>query len=451
MTLGGPVSAGRIDVLAGGDFTSGDIASNDMLARTGGTAFLNGQWVNGKTSLWSNDITIGAGGGISGNEIVLVSTNATQTMVGGGLSGAGYLLDGTEFGRLSTPSLAIIGTTGASAAIDMLIGDLSLGGSEGTKQYSFMVADPALQNAGGRMRVVGNVIGANFTSGNTVNFKAGLVEVDAANATIALGGVGTPLGGVLNFDTPNLHVAEVALLDKLAADPNFANRDLELQTAPATARPDGVVRAKEINVILGSGASLTSAAVTTATTVPYTVFVQNTGTLDLRAGFLAASANIVAPGGMAPGSIDLVVNGQLTAEGGNLTGDKVRDALIGQGDSQKYTPLSSINGCPVSGGVCVNIVPPPPIPHYDPAPPLASEFVLISAPTADDLPFGNEESIEDNKEGGGDDSASSPIVPPQPLFDTRPMETDDETDEPISGGGNPALIGAGVNPPAGAN
>ncbi|MEO5808687.1 MAG: hypothetical protein ABIR51_01175, partial [Sphingomicrobium sp.] len=314
VTLGGPVSAGRIDVLAGGDFTSGDIASNDMLARTGGTAFLNGQWTNGKTSLWSNDIAIGSGGGISGNEIVLVSTNATQTMVGGGLSGTGYLLDGAEFGRLSAPSLAIIGTTNASAAIDMLIGDLSLSGSEGTKQYSFIVANPDLQSIGGRMRVVGNVIGANFSSGNAVNFEAGLVEVDAANATIALGGVGTPLGGVLNFDTPNLHVAEASLLDKLAADPNFANRDLELQTALATARPDGVVRANEIYVILGTGATLTTAAVPATATAPYTVFVQNTGTLDLRAGFLASIADIVAPEGMAPGSIDLVVNGQLTAE-----------------------------------------------------------------------------------------------------------------------------------------
>ncbi|MEO5809687.1 MAG: hypothetical protein ABIR51_06480, partial [Sphingomicrobium sp.] len=53
--------------------------------------------------------------------------------------------------------------------------------------------------------------------------------------------------------------------------------------------------------------------------------------------------------------------------------------------------------------------------------------------------------IADDKESGGNESASSPIVPPQPLFDTRPMETDDETDEPISGGGNSALIGTGVN------
>ncbi len=446
VTLGGPVAAGRIDILAGTNFTSGDIASNDMLARAGGTAFLNGQWTNGKTSLWSNDIVIGAGGGISGDEIVLISTNATQTMVGGGLSGTGYLLDGTEFGRLSAPSLTVVGFSDATAAIDMLIGDLSLTGSEGAKQYAFVVMDPDLQNVGGRMRVVGDVIGTNFSSLNSLEFAAGLVEVDAVNATIALNGAGSQLGGVLDFVTANLHVAEASILDKLAADPNYANRDFELQTAPSVARPDGVVRANEIHVILGAGATISSAAVTTAATVPYTVFVQNTGTPNERAGFLASIADIITPEGMAPGSIDMVVNGQLVAEGGNLTGDKVRDALIGEGDSPNYTANSTINGCPVSGGACANVAPPPPPPTYDPGPPLASEFVLISAPTAEDLPFGNEETIEDNEEDGGADSATSPIVPPQPLFDTRPMDSDDETDEPISGGGNPALIGAGVNP-----
>ena len=444
VTITGPVSSHRIDVLAGGNFTSGDIASDDMLARVGGTAILNGQWTNGKTSLHSNDIAIGAEGGISGDEIVLISTNATQTMVGGGLSGTGYLLDGAEFGRLSAPSLTIIGTPDASAAIDMLIGNLGLSGSEGAKQYTFV---------SGRMRVVGNVIGTNFSSVNTVNFEAGIVEVDAVNATIALGGVGTPLGGVLQFTTPNLHVAETSILDKLAVDPEFADRDLALQTAPTTARPDGVIRANEIDVILDGGALNPSATTLAATAAasPYTIFIQNTGTLSSRAGFFAAVTDIVPPEGMAPGSINMVINGQLTGGTAPLTGADVRDAMIPAGSAPNYTSNSSINGCPVSGGACVNIVPPPPPPHYDPAPPLASEFVLISAPTADDLPFGNEETIEDNKEDGGDNSATSPIVPPQPLFDTRPMETENETDEPISGGGNPALIGAGVNPPAGAN
>ena len=67
-------------------------------------------------------------------------------------------------------------------------------------------------------------------------------------------------------------------------------------------------------------------------------------------------------------------------------------------------------------------------------------------PTGEDLPFGNEEAIEDNEEDGGEDSASSPIQPPAPLFNTRPLETPGDTDEPGSGGGNPALIGNGPNP-----
>ena len=128
----------------------------------------------------------------------------------------------------------------------------------------------------------------------------------------------------------------------------------------------------------------------------------------------------------------------------------MRDALTADTNLTPYTATSTINGCAMTGGACHNIAPPPPPPPtYDPGPPLASEFVLFSEPGIDDLPFGNEETIEDNKEDGGADSASSPILAPQPLFDTQPMEDDDETDEPISGGGNPALIGAGVNPTQG--
>jgi hypothetical protein len=80
--------------------------------------------------------------------------------------------------------------------------------------------------------------------------------------------------------------------------------------------------------------------------------------------------------------------------------------------------------------------------------------------------FGNEDVIDDNDEETED---SSPIVPPQPLFDTSelgeaegtgnpafntPMRSNPgltekgDVDDPVSGSGNPALMEAG-DPPVG--
>ena len=112
---------------------------------------------------------------------------------------------------------------------------------------------------------------------------------------------------------------------------------------------------------------------------------------------------------------------------------------------------------------------PPPFP--DPGAVLADEIVLFSS-GADDKPlFGNEGQIVENLDEILDfigdasdpltleeqrvrdeeeaDAASSPIEPPNPLFDSRPLNAKDSTDEPISGGGNPALIGSDIDPTTG--
>ena len=73
---------------------------------------------------------------------------------------------------------------------------------------------------------------------------------------------------------------------------------------------------------------------------------------------------------------------------------------------------------------------------------MSSEITLFGTPSTDDALFGNEEAIEDNEEDGGEDSASSPIAPPTALFNTKPLQHKGDTDEPVSGGGNPALIGS---------
>ena len=237
---------------------------------------------------------------------------------------------------------------------------------------------------------------------------------------------------------PHVHVASSAILDKLETDLNYQYRDYDLQTPTATARPEGVVRAGSIFFDLVS---------TGGPSPSYSILAQNTGTPAIRAGTLTQLAQVLAPEGTAPGTVDLVINLQIDTGEEILTGDKVRDAFLDVNDAALFTPSSSIGGCSLTGGACGSVAPPPPtrpVPGYDPYTPVQSQLVLISAPAPDKTEFGNEEAIEDNQEDGGVDSATSPIVPPQPLFDSRPLDTGDETDEPISGGGNPALIGAGT-------
>ena len=123
--------------------------------------------------------------------------------------------------------------------------------------------------------------------------------------------------------------------------------------------------------------------------------------------------------------------------GGTLTGVAVRDALLVGDDPTRFTASSLINGCALTGP-CGTLLAP-----RDPQPAISTEIAALRTPPGDDRLFGNEEAIEDNEEEGGDDSASSPIAPPVPLFNTQPLEQKGDTDEPVSGGGNPALIGSG--------
>ena len=80
------------------------MTANRIDASAGGLATINGLWQAPDVELWSNDIEIAASGGIDGGAqglIRLVSTNATQALIGGGLTGTGYVLSNAEFGRLS--------------------------------------------------------------------------------------------------------------------------------------------------------------------------------------------------------------------------------------------------------------------------------------------------------------------------------------------------------------
>ena len=438
VTIGGPVSTGRLDALVGADFTTGAVsATNAAHATVGGTMVINGAWASALTRILSNDLVLSSSGGISGGRTDLISRNATQLLVGDGLSGSGYAIDNAEFGRLSTTTINIVGRSDASAAIDTLVGTLSLAGRAGGSSVTIAAASGSASAPAGSLRVTGAINGTGLGATDALTLAAGRVEIDATTGGVSLRGSGEQLAGALTLTGQRIHVAEGAILDRLAADPNYAARDADLARAPVTQRPDGVVRAGQMIVKLVDPPGQVSAAVGTAALPPYSVLVQNVGTSRIPAGFAATTAEIVSPSGAAPGSIDLNVNGQLIAPSGTLTGVAVRDALMADDNPARFTASSLINGCALTGP-CGSVQAP-----LDPTPAISTEIALLTTVPADDALFGNEEAIEDNEEEGGDDSASSPIAPPAPLFNTKPLEQKSDTDEPVSGGGNPALIGSG--------
>jgi len=167
----------------------------------------------------------------------------------------------------------------------------------------------------------------------------------------------------------------------------------------------------------------------------------------------------------------MIINGQLITEGGLLTGGDVLDFLIDENNIGFFAANSTINGCLLTGdcsgggggGGGGGGEPFPP--GTTPTPGIQDEVTLIDDDLFPPPDFGNEGAIDDNDEDN-DDAETSPIVPPDPLFDTSEMDqaaggteatevgttmrsnpglkNTGDVDDPVSGSGNPGLM---ENPP----
>ncbi|HTK58528.1 MAG TPA: hypothetical protein VL336_06065 [Sphingomicrobium sp.] len=460
LTIGNANLGGSLLANAGGNLTTGAVIADVIDATAGGLATLNGLWQAPDVELASNDINIGANGGIdAGNTgfIRLVSTNGTQALIGDGLTGTGYALSDAEFGRLSAGNLEILARGDASAAIDMLIGNLTITGplagstiDDPFGSVTFAVGDPQAESVGGVIRITGSIRANGFTDDNSLEFFADRFELDAETGLLEITSNGTDLAGEIFIAADRVHVASSSILDQLAADPNYAGHEDDLNAPAAVQRPDGVIRAGSIEVFSNN---------------PLAVLVQNTGTAALPAGFLTFGDEPLLTGAEGQfGPIEMIINGQLITEGGLLTGSDVLDFLIDDNNIGFFTANSMINGCLLTGNCSSPEGPIPP--GSTPTPGIQDVITLIGD---DDFPppdFGNEDVIDDNDEDT-DDGATSPIVPPDPLFDTSEMDeaasggtegpevgttmrsspglkNSGDVDDPVSGSGNPGLM---ENPP----
>jgi len=155
------------------------------------------------------------------------------------------------------------------------------------------------------------------------------------------------------------------------------------------------------------------------------------------------------------GTIAMVINGKFQTDTGLVGGKDAFDVVVKGADQlSNFTSTSQINGCLLNVTVCGQMV--------DPAPNISSQITVLTTniiantpefapepPTAAD---GGSSSSEDSggdqpaeQEAEAGETAANPIAPPAPIIDSRPLNPPNQIDTPISGGGNPALIGSVVN------
>ena len=294
--------------------------------------------------------------------------------------------------------------------------------------------------------MVGTINGTGFAQSNILEFTTGRFELDAATGGISLTSAsqqatGAPLGGVVEINAANIHVAAGSMLDKLAADPLYAGRIAELNAPAAMQRPDGVLRALGLD-LFPTG----------------TLYIQNTGTTLNPAGFLASFdlVDVTAPTNATPGSISIVVNGAFQTPTGVVSGFAVHDLVVNDPGANfaAYTAESQINGCLLSALAC-SVMPEGP----DTIGQISGQIEIISNQTLGSTPTFTEEPAAPTSDSGddetppaqqdeaseGEQAASSPIAPPPQLIDSRPLEPLSQIEQPVAGSGNPALIGSVVN------
>ena len=137
----------------------------------------------------------------------------------------------------------------------MLIGDLTVtgpfaGSTIESSERHLGLSRPATSTAkrpGGVIRVVGDVVATGFGSGNGIEFYADRFELDAATGSVAI----TSSGGALAGELEPLCRADpcrraASILDQLAADPQYAGYQDDLNAPAAVQRPEGVLSAANI-------------------------------------------------------------------------------------------------------------------------------------------------------------------------------------------------------------
>jgi hypothetical protein len=402
---------------------------------SGGAIAINGAVSGDYVGLLSRDIDIGASASISAGEVTFTSINPDGTFIGDGLTGTnGYRLTQAELDRVDADGFEFEIATDRGGGGLMVLGDLEFEFDpiqDDEEALEFSISNNGEdENVEGIIRIVGDV-NVVLSASHEVDFGSETFEIDAATGSLSLMDGNGNLSGYLSIEAENIFIASGEILTKLEENPQYAGFREELNAPAAVQRPEGVLRAAIIDLAEDSAP-------------PSNILVQNTGTTQTPAGFLVNEVALVDDGDgegggiePEPGSVNMVINGQLVTPEGTKTGDDVRLAFVEAFGTEMFVEGSTINGCTLTGN-CSSFSPEEQIPPAAVVTP--TQVAILTDDPIGEMDFGNEGDIDDSVENDGSD-LTSPIEAPQPLFDTRPLDGDEDINEPVSGAGNPSLYG----------
>ncbi|MGN6499899.1 MAG: beta strand repeat-containing protein, partial [Tsuneonella sp.] len=431
VTLGNVTSSDFVVIDAATAATAGGIQAQSITVN-GGTITASGLWQAGSIALTGSDLNIASTGGLNAGtsgSITIASTNAAGAFIGDGLgSVSGFTLSNGEVGRIAGGAILIAAQDYSGNAVDLTIGDLTIGGTQlgGPSGYiDFAAGDAALSTPSGRIRVNGTITATGLATTNAIVFLADSVEINAATGGIFASGTSGTLGGSIVFDAKNIHVASDEILLRLRDDPFYAGHIEDLNTPGAIDRPDGVLNAYALVFYPRE-----------------TLFIQNTGTASAPAGFYARidESDIEPPGFSDPTApdVEVIINGKFQTDTGDVTGRAAYQLVVDNAESMAgFSDSSQINGCSLSSGSCTTFV------DNTPPPTNADEITaILTEDQAQEEPF-DTDNDEDKEQA--EEAARAPIAPPVVLIDSRPLNPDVDVTDPVSGTGNPALIGASIS------
>lgn len=418
-SVSGDVTGGNIlgatgtGISFGGNLT----ASQRLSLNTGGGATFGGQVSAPTINVTSSDLALGTGGRLGTSATATLTLNASAAVIFGGNGGAGgYQIDAAEASRITGQRIIVNAGTG-----DIEIRDASLTGSS-SASGNLAGANGSLSFATtGTIRVRGAFNVTQMAPNNTVSLQARKVTVATDTGSILLSG-NSP-GGILSISANDIHVATQSVLDRLAANVNFAGRDAVLGAGTRQGTP--TLQARQLSLSARN-----------------TLLIQNNGSPGQFAGFNSYTNGLsVSP--TAP-PLDMVIYGSLfdPATGATSNGVGVRDALLPGLTLSEYGTTSSINGCALSASMCSSFS------ADSPATLIASD--IVDRPAENE---GEEEKDRDEQQEVMAEKAASsnPIQPPVTIIDARPMIVQPILDDPITGSGNPALVNSAPSGPSSEN
>lgn len=326
-------------------------ASTRAVIEPDGTAFIGGLLTAPEIRIRSADIEIAATGLVGDADTDLVELDVipsfsqsqpAQVVIGGNTEGPGYTLTNAEAGRIRTTALEITAPVTGSAPsrpADLVVRDLSLsptpsssGGAVNTLSISLAAGEGG---GGGILQVEGalTLTGAGATDGIALSAPGGRVQIINPQGSVRVLGAGGLPGGNLEIAAANIWSASQAIINQLAADPNFAGRNEALLQNDGPVAPRGYIEGGEILLTVGQ-----------------TLFVQNSGSVAEQAGITVVQNTLtIDPAGT---DVDVYAFGRRINPDGTFLINIPYFREVEFGNRNAYLRTAEFNQCVIVSPAC---------------------------------------------------------------------------------------------------